>query len=89
MIPRAASVRLLCLDVDGVLTEGAVVLDGEGRELKSFSVRDGLGIVLWQRLGGKVAVLTGRSSGAVVAASRSVTVTRREPVFGLLTTVSM
>jgi 3-deoxy-D-manno-octulosonate 8-phosphate phosphatase (KDO 8-P phosphatase) len=65
VIPRAASVRLLCLDVDGVLTEGAVVLDGEGRELKSFSVRDGLGIVLWQRLGGKVAVLTGRSSGAV------------------------
>lgn len=65
MTSRAASVRLLCLDVDGVLTEGAVVLDAEGRETKSFSVRDGLGIVLWQRLGGRVAVLTGRSSAAV------------------------
>jgi 3-deoxy-D-manno-octulosonate 8-phosphate phosphatase (KDO 8-P phosphatase) len=62
---RAASVRLLCLDVDGVLTEGAVVLDAEGRETKAFSVRDGLGLVLWQRLGGQVAVLTGRSSAAV------------------------
>lgn len=65
MTSRAASVRLLCLDVDGVLTEGAVVLDAEGRETKSFSVRDGLGLVLWQRLGGRVAVLTGRSSPAV------------------------
>jgi 3-deoxy-D-manno-octulosonate 8-phosphate phosphatase (KDO 8-P phosphatase) len=62
---RAASVRLLCLDVDGVLTEGAVVLGADGGESKAFSVRDGLGIVLWQRLGGRVAVLTGRSSGAV------------------------
>lgn len=65
MNPQAASVRLLCLDVDGVLTEGAVVLDAEGRELKVFSVRDGLGLVLWQRLGGRVAVITGRSSPAV------------------------
>jgi 3-deoxy-D-manno-octulosonate 8-phosphate phosphatase (KDO 8-P phosphatase) len=64
----AAAVRLLCLDVDGVLTDGTVRFDGEGRESKSFSVRDGLGIVLWQRLGGAVAIVTGRPLGEALAA---------------------
>ena len=64
----AAAVRLLCLDVDGVLTDGTVRFDGEGRESKSFSVRDGLGVVLWQRLGGAVAIVTGRPLGEALAA---------------------
>lgn len=64
----AAGVRLLCLDVDGVLTDGSVVLDGEGRECKVFNVRDGLGISVWQRLGGRVAIVTGRPCGAALAA---------------------
>ncbi|MCX5641169.1 MAG: HAD hydrolase family protein [Planctomycetota bacterium] len=44
MTARAASIRLLCLDVDGVLTDGTVQLDDLGHETKRFNVRDGLGI---------------------------------------------
>jgi len=61
----AARVRLLCLDVDGVLTDGTVALDDLGHETKRFHARDGLGIRLWTRLGGQVAVITGRSGLAV------------------------
>jgi len=61
----AARVRLLCLDVDGVLTDGTILIDDAGRESKRFSVRDGLGIVLWRRLGFEVAVVTGRSGQAL------------------------
>ncbi|MCA1990350.1 MAG: 3-deoxy-D-manno-octulosonate 8-phosphate phosphatase, partial [Desulfarculus sp.] len=52
---RAARVRMLVLDVDGVLTDGRVVYDDAGRELKFFDVRDGHGIKLWQRAGGRMA----------------------------------
>ena len=65
MTQRAASVRLLCLDVDGVLTDGTVALDDLGHETKRFNARDGLGITLWRRLGGEVAVITGRAGLAV------------------------
>lgn len=61
----AARVKLLCLDVDGVLTDGTVALDDLGHETKRFHARDGLGIRLWTRLGGQVAVITGRSGLAV------------------------
>jgi 3-deoxy-D-manno-octulosonate 8-phosphate phosphatase (KDO 8-P phosphatase) len=62
----AAAVRLLVLDVDGVLTDGSIIYDDAGRELKSFFVRDGLAIKLWQRMGFPCAILTGRGGGAVV-----------------------
>jgi 3-deoxy-D-manno-octulosonate 8-phosphate phosphatase (KDO 8-P phosphatase) len=62
---RAGSIRLLCLDVDGVLTDGTVQLDDLGHETKRFNAKDGLGISLWRRLGGEVAVITGRSGLAV------------------------
>ena len=65
MTARAASVRLLCLDVDGVLTDGTVQLDDLGHETKRFNAKDGLGISLWRRLGGEVAVITGRAGLAV------------------------
>ncbi|MFP4560873.1 MAG: KdsC family phosphatase [Thiohalorhabdus sp.] len=64
---RAAAVELLVLDVDGVLTDGGIVLDDDGRELKRFHVRDGHGIKLLQRHGVPVAVVTGRTSGVVAA----------------------
>ncbi|MBX3387274.1 MAG: HAD hydrolase family protein [Phycisphaeraceae bacterium] len=60
-----ASIRLIGLDVDGVLTDGSIMLDDQGREIKRFNVRDGLGITAWQRLGFHVAVITRRSGGAV------------------------
>jgi 3-deoxy-D-manno-octulosonate 8-phosphate phosphatase (KDO 8-P phosphatase) len=60
-----SSVRLLILDVDGVLTDGRVAFGAEGEVGKSFQVRDGCAIKLWQACGQKVAVLSGRESGAV------------------------
>lgn len=62
---HAAGIRVLCLDVDGVLTDGTVALDDLGHETKRFNVKDGLGIAVWRRLGGDVAVITGRAGLAV------------------------
>ena len=61
----AEEIELLVLDVDGVLTEGLVHLDGRGVEGKSFHTRDGLGLRLWMRLGHEAAIITGRSSMSV------------------------
>ena len=65
MTPRSAQVRVLCLDVDGVLTDGTVALDDLGHETKRFNAKDGLGIAIWRRMGGEVAVITGRAGQAV------------------------
>jgi 3-deoxy-D-manno-octulosonate 8-phosphate phosphatase (KDO 8-P phosphatase) len=54
--------KLLLLDVDGVMTDGSILMDETGRETKRFYVRDGSGIVAWQRCGLKVGILTGRPS---------------------------
>ncbi|MGE3109089.1 MAG: KdsC family phosphatase [Phycisphaerales bacterium] len=56
-----AEVELLVLDVDGVLTDGSIYLNDDGRETKRFNVRDGFGLRLWMRLGWRVAIITGRS----------------------------
>jgi len=57
-------IEAVITDVDGVLTDGSIVM-GEQGETKSFNVRDGMGIRLLQRVGIKVGVLTGRASQAV------------------------
>ena len=62
---RAAAIRLLVLDVDGVLTDGKLYFDNDGNELKAFNSRDGLGIKALQHCDIEVAVITGRTSGAV------------------------
>lgn len=62
---RAARVRLLLLDVDGVLTDGGIVYADTGAELKRFHVRDGSGLKLWRAAGNRAAILSGRSSPAV------------------------
>jgi 3-deoxy-D-manno-octulosonate 8-phosphate phosphatase (KDO 8-P phosphatase) len=62
---RAAKVKLLVLDVDGVLTDGSIIMDHEGREIKAFDVRDGHGIKLLRQAGIEVAMLTGRKSPVV------------------------
>lgn len=58
-------IQLLLTDVDGVLTDGSLTFDAAGVETKTFNVRDGLGIRLWQRAGGKVGIVTGRASTIV------------------------
>lgn len=62
---RAARIRLLVLDVDGVLTDGGLIWGSDGQEGKVFHVHDGHGIRLAQRAGIEVALLTGRSSQVV------------------------
>jgi YrbI family 3-deoxy-D-manno-octulosonate 8-phosphate phosphatase len=62
---RLARVQLLLLDVDGVLTDGGVTWTNDGVEQKTFSIRDGLGIRLWQQAGGRTGIITGRSSRVV------------------------
>ncbi|MCK4873184.1 MAG: HAD hydrolase family protein [Phycisphaerales bacterium] len=58
-------VRLLTLDVDGVLTDGSILIDDLGREAKRFHVRDGAGIRMWIKTGRQVAIITGRRGMAV------------------------
>lgn len=58
-------IQLICLDVDGVLTDGGIYLDDRGVETKRFHVRDGLGLNIWKKLGGELAIITGRSGLAV------------------------
>ncbi|ROR29762.1 KdsC family phosphatase [Inmirania thermothiophila] len=67
LVRRAAGIRLLVLDVDGVLTDGRLYVDEAGRETKAFHVRDGHGIKLAHRAGIAVALVSGRRSGAVDA----------------------
>jgi 3-deoxy-D-manno-octulosonate 8-phosphate phosphatase (KDO 8-P phosphatase) len=61
---RCLAVELLVLDVDGVLTDGGIVLGG-GLELKQFHVRDGSGLKAWRDSGKRSALVTGRRSAAV------------------------
>jgi len=65
LLERAARIRLLALDVDGVLTDGRLHYGNHDEELKSFHIFDGLGIKLLQRAGVEVALITGRSSELV------------------------
>ena len=64
----ARRVRLVAFDVDGVLTDGGIYLgaaDGKAVELKRYEIQDGLGIHLLQRIGVRVAIITGRVSESV------------------------
>jgi len=62
---KAKGVRMLILDVDGVLTEGQIFMDKNGDESKAFNVRDGHGIKMLQRTGIRIGILTGRTSEVV------------------------
>ena len=65
LLERARRVRLLVLDVDGVMTDGRLHITANGEETKVFHVRDGSGIVAVQRVGIAVAIISGRDSPAV------------------------
>ena len=62
---KAKKIKLLLLDVDGVLTDGGIVMNDRGEEIKRFDVRDGHGIRLLLRGGIQVGLITGRSSKVV------------------------
>lgn len=67
---KLAKIKLLALDVDGILTSGNVTYDSSGAEHKSFNIKDGLGIKLAQKAGIKVAIITGRVSPMVERRSK-------------------
>jgi 3-deoxy-D-manno-octulosonate 8-phosphate phosphatase (KDO 8-P phosphatase) len=67
---RLKKIRLLLLDVDGVLTDGRITYDTQGREHKSFDVKDGHGLKLLQRAGLSIGIITGRRSSIVELRAR-------------------
>jgi YrbI family 3-deoxy-D-manno-octulosonate 8-phosphate phosphatase len=62
---RCRNVELILSDVDGVMTDGGIIFNNDGIEVKRFHIRDGLGIKLWQRAGHQFGILTARSSHIV------------------------
>lgn len=61
-----SGIRFLVLDIDGVMTDGAIVYGSGGEELKQFNVKDGAGLKYWRRAGHAAGVITGRSSPMVL-----------------------
>lgn len=65
MVTALSNIKLLLLDVDGVLTDGRIIYDSHGGESKAFDVKDGHGLKLVQRAGIRVGIITGRQSNVV------------------------
>lgn len=61
---RARALKILLFDVDGVLTDGGVYIDADGRELKRFSIKDGLAITLASKFGLITGIISARASSA-------------------------
>jgi len=62
---RCQKIELILSDVDGVMTDGSLVIDNQAVETKRFHARDGLGVKLWQRAGYRFGMITARSSQIV------------------------
>ncbi len=65
MVADLTKIKLLLLDVDGVMTDGRIIYDNDGGEAKAFDVKDGHGLKLVQRAGIQVGIITGRQSAVV------------------------
>jgi len=70
IVEKADRVRMLIVDVDGVLTDGRIIYGSGGLELKAFDAQDGLGLKLARRIGLVTAIVTGRTSEAVERRAR-------------------
>jgi 3-deoxy-D-manno-octulosonate 8-phosphate phosphatase (KDO 8-P phosphatase) len=68
--PRLQRIKLVCLDVDGVLTDGGIYVDDHGRESKRFHVHDGSAVWLLRRCGIETAIISGRDVPCVVHRAR-------------------
>jgi 3-deoxy-D-manno-octulosonate 8-phosphate phosphatase (KDO 8-P phosphatase) len=76
LMQQARGIRLLTCDVDGVLTDGRILVDDDGRETKSFSALDGVGLKMLMRAGITVAWITGSNAPAVMHRARALGVGR-------------
>jgi 3-deoxy-D-manno-octulosonate 8-phosphate phosphatase (KDO 8-P phosphatase) len=65
ILERARNIKVLALDVDGILSDGRLIFSNNGEETKAFDVRDGLGMKLVQESGVKLVIITGRNSNIV------------------------
>lgn len=65
LVEKAKKIKLLLLDVDGVLTDGRIVYDSRGQDLKFFDVHDGLGVYLLKKAGIKTILITAKGSRAI------------------------
>ncbi|UCD30698.1 MAG: HAD-IIIA family hydrolase [Planctomycetota bacterium] len=65
-----SQIRLLVLDVDGVLTDGTILIDEAGRQYRRFHIQDGLGVSMWRAIGHEVAILTSKQSESVTARAK-------------------
>lgn len=74
-VERAKGVKLLALDVDGILTDGGLYYDAEGLAVKRFDVADGVGVKLLQAAGIRVALITGMDSASVVRRAATLEIT--------------
>ena len=70
VMQRAQGIALLCLDVDGVLTDGKLYVLSDGVEAKTFHIRDGLGLKMLMTGGVKTAIITGRKSASAQARAK-------------------
>ncbi|MFQ5428314.1 MAG: KdsC family phosphatase [Thermodesulfobacteriota bacterium] len=75
LVEKISKIKLLLLDVDGVLTEGSIVYSDKGGEIKSFNVQDGHGIKLLMRGGIDVGIITARESRVVATRARDLGIT--------------
>ena len=72
---KAKEIKLLILDVDGVMTDGSIILDTNGNEFKRFHVRDGHGIKMLGRAGIQVGIITGRKAKVVEIRAKELGIT--------------
>lgn len=74
IVAKARKIKLLLLDVDGVLTDGKIVYDSKGRDSKFFDVHDGMGVYLLHKAGLKTALVTAKGSQAIKPRARDMRV---------------
>jgi len=86
-----SKIKMLVIDVDGVLTDGSVIINADGTESKKFNLLDGHGIKMWHRAGFKVAIISGRASEATTVRAKQLEIEyviqgckNKLPVFELL-----
>lgn len=73
---KAKAIKLLLLDVDGVLTDGSITYTEQGEEIKSFNARDGFGINILRKSGVEVGIITARTSKALTRRAKDLSLTR-------------
>jgi len=70
-----SKIKMLVMDVDGVMTDGTVIINSDGSEGKNFSIVDGHGVKLWHRVGFQTAIISGRPSGATTVRAEQLNIT--------------